>query len=159
MGTRGRWVWMLIAGALTACLATGVWGAVDPAFDALLKMAEQGNPEVARRVATAYDSGMGAPLDAVEAARWYERAARRGDADSQFRLGAMYREGRGVLRDSRRAYAWFDLAASNPDFLDSDDAATYRDEAMRAMDPPDLAAARELARAWKAAGEGGGSTP
>lgn len=147
-----------------ACLALS-WLAAPPpcrgedsGFDVIRKAAEQGDAQAARRLATAYDTGMGVAHDDAEAARWYDQAARLGDPDAQFRLGVLYREGRGVMKDPKRAYAWFHLAASNPTFLDNDDAATYRDEAAKGLDASQLDQARELARAWAPTPKGAGPT-
>ena len=50
--------------------------------------------------------------DEADAARWYERAAMRGNAVAQTNLGAMYLEGKGVAQDDAAAARYFLLAAS-----------------------------------------------
>lgn len=50
--------------------------------------------------------------DDAEAARWYERAAKRGNAVAQTNLGAMYLQGKGVAQDDAAAARYFLLAAS-----------------------------------------------
>ncbi len=48
----------------------------------------------------------------AEAARWYMRAATRGNVVAQTNLGAMYLEGKGVAQDDAAAARYFLLAAS-----------------------------------------------
>ena len=51
------------------------------------------------------------PKDAVEAVKWYRKAAEQGDADAQFNLGVMYAKGEGVPQNHAEALKWFRLAA------------------------------------------------
>ncbi|MEI2727131.1 MAG: tetratricopeptide repeat protein [Verrucomicrobiota bacterium] len=50
--------------------------------------------------------------DAVEAVRWYRRAAEQNDATAQYVLGGCYYNGRGILIDYVEAYKWNALAAA-----------------------------------------------
>ncbi len=59
-----------------------------------------------------YGLGEGVTKDAVEAVKWYHKAAEQGDADAQFNLGMNYYDGDGVPKDDVEAYAWLNLAAS-----------------------------------------------
>lgn len=61
----------------------------------------------------AYYLGLGVPQDYVEAAKWYYKAARRGDPAAQGCLGIMYIWGHGVLEDAVAAYKWLTLALTN----------------------------------------------
>jgi uncharacterized protein len=83
--------------------------------------------------------------DAVEAVKWYRKAAEHGNAEAENTLGSLYAEGQGVPRDYVRAYAWFRLAML---------AGNQRAEANRAiaagnMTPAEIAAAEQLAQAAK----------
>ena len=55
---------------------------------------------------TAYDEGLGVPIDHAEAARWYRRAAIRGHTLAEHNLGNMYLEGRGVATSDSEAVVW-----------------------------------------------------
>ncbi|NIM26655.1 MAG: sel1 repeat family protein, partial [Gammaproteobacteria bacterium] len=57
--------------------------------------------------------------------RWYERAARQGDANAMNNMAFMYGIGEGVEQSNVEAYAWFALAASRGNA----DAAQNRDVA------------------------------
>jgi hypothetical protein len=50
--------------------------------------------------------------DYVEAAKWYRRAAERGDGDAQWALGDFYTQGQGVTRDVDEARRWYAAAAA-----------------------------------------------
>ena len=50
-----------------------------------------------------YQEGRGVPQDDAEAAKWYRKAAERGNAHSQTNLGSMYQEGRGVSQHDAEA--------------------------------------------------------
>ena len=51
-------------------------------------------------------------LDPKKAARFYDLAARQGDAESQYLLGLMYKEGEGLARNDKEAVSWFAKAAA-----------------------------------------------
>ena len=53
------------------------------------------------------------PTNYVEAARWYLKAAEKGDAYSQKRLGFMYETGQGVQTDLTEAAKWYRTAKDN----------------------------------------------
>ena len=58
-------------------------------------------------IAQRYAEGRGLPQNLVEAADWFDRAARQGLAPAQFRLGGFYEKGFGVKKDldtARRLY-------------------------------------------------------
>ena len=62
-------------------------------------------------VGAAYAWGDVVPQDFSRAARWYRRAARRGDAESQYDLGFMYLLGEGVDHDPIEGVRWLERAA------------------------------------------------
>ena len=84
----------------------------------------------------------------AEAARWYHRAAVRGDEVAQTLLASAYLEGRGVVRDPKLAYAWYHIAAEAGHAR----AAEARDLAGRWLSAAEQAEARALARSWQLEG-------
>lgn len=67
--------------------------------------------EAMRRIGDLHTSGQGVPRSEGEAARWYAKAARLGDAAARFALAARYASGRGVGKDPAAAAEWYRLAA------------------------------------------------
>lgn len=80
--------------------------------DELHARAVAGDGVAQYELALAFDAGRGVRRDAVQAAKWYLRAAEQGHAASQNRLGLMYLAGEGVPRDEAVAAGWFDQAAA-----------------------------------------------
>jgi len=64
-----------------------------------------------------YYGGRDVAQDYREAAKWFRRAADRGDPAAQFYLGIMYAKGQGVPQDHAEAAKWYRLAADrgNPE--------------------------------------------
>jgi TPR repeat protein len=62
-------------------------------------------------VGAAYAWGEVVQKDFSRAARWYRRAARRGDAQSQYDLGFMYLLGEGVDHDPIEGVRWLERSA------------------------------------------------
>src|SRR5690606_12941933 len=60
-----------------------------------------------------HHNALGVERDAAEAARWWDRAAARGDGDAQAMLGAAYHLGAGVPRDAVAALMWLLRAQIN----------------------------------------------
>ena len=58
-----------------------------------------------------YEHGDGISQNYGEALKWYDLAAKQGDAKGQFNLGVMYRDGKGVPKNYAEAIKWFRLAA------------------------------------------------
>jgi localization factor PodJL len=56
--------------------------------------------------------GRGVPANLEEAARWYERAARKGLAPAQFRYASMLEKGQGVKKDLSAAHKLYVAAAA-----------------------------------------------
>ena len=67
----------------------------DRAFHLAVAAAKAGLPEAERLVGNHYLTGAGTLRNAVEAARWFVRAAEKGDVEAQRHLGAQPRDGGG----------------------------------------------------------------
>ena len=64
-----------------------------------------------------YADGLGVPKDAVEAVKWYRKAADQNHAHAQYNLGFMYDKGLGVPKDAAEAVKWFRKAADQNEAL------------------------------------------
>lgn len=80
-------------------------------IETLRKLAEGGSPEAQKELAGALVTGQCVKQDLVEAARWYQESASRGNADAKFRLGMMYLQGEGVSVNPSRGQALLRQAA------------------------------------------------
>lgn len=89
----------------------------DGLFDRLRGLAAAGDVEALFLMGTAYDEGLGVPVDHPEAMRWYRRAAARGHVLAAHNVGNMYRDGRGVTADLRAAVRWWLRAARAGDAI------------------------------------------
>lgn len=88
-------------------------GDLGAAYAEWLPLAECGDLQAQVALAGILETGgTGLARDLAAAARWYRRAAERGDAVGQMNLGEMYAQGWGLTRDRVRALAWFSLAAA-----------------------------------------------
>ena len=81
------------------------------------RAAESGILEAVFLMGTAYDEGLGRPVDPVLAALWHRRAAERGHVLGAHVLGNQYSEGRGVEEDPARAVEWWTEAAERGDAI------------------------------------------
>jgi len=78
-------------------------------------------PSVSREAEEDYNrgekaaNGDGVPQDYVTAARYYRRAAERGNIRAQYALACLYEEGSGVPKDFGQAAAWYRKAADQGD--------------------------------------------
>ncbi|MYI06597.1 MAG: sel1 repeat family protein, partial [Gemmatimonadetes bacterium] len=81
------------------------------------RAAESGILEAVFLMGTAYDEGLGKPVDPVLAALWHRRAAERGHVLGAHVLGNQYSEGRGVEQDPARAVEWWTEAAERGDAI------------------------------------------
>ena len=79
--------------------------------------AEQGNIYSGRRLAEAYEKGVGTAKDLSESFNWYLKSARAGDSVSQRKIGDFYREGVVIPRDDGEALQWYKKAAERGDAL------------------------------------------
>ena len=86
---------------------------VDELYDvqALLSLAESGEPRAAFLLGSRYAAGRGGVRDDSQAVRWFRLAAERGLAEAQYNLGVMYADGRGVEQDMGQAARWYRQAA------------------------------------------------
>ena len=85
----------------------------------------------------------------IQAARWFQLAAKQGYAHAQFNLGLMYDNGLGVLQDYVLAHMWLNLAAAQG----GQAAKEARDHAASHMTPDQISEAQRLAREWRPAAE------
>ena len=84
--------------------------------DDLRARAADGDKTATRRLADMYYTGSGGvPQDFREAAHWYEKLARLGDARAQTSLGLMYARGYGVKKNLHTAHRYWSFAAAQND--------------------------------------------
>ena len=79
--------------------------------------AEAGVLEAVFLMGTAYDEGLGKPVDPVQAAAWHRRAAEGGHVLGAHNLGNQYAAGRGVPEDHALAAEWWLRAAERGDAI------------------------------------------
>ncbi len=72
---------------------------------------ELGEAAGATGLGYAYASGNGVERDYGEAARWFRKAAERGQSEAQYNLGFLYERGWGVKLDYIEAFKWHTMAA------------------------------------------------
>jgi localization factor PodJL len=78
---------------------------------ALRTAAANGDAKAQYAVAYRYAQGEGVARDAVQAATWFELAAKAGLAPAQYRLGVLYERGEGIAKDHVKARDWYARAA------------------------------------------------
>lgn len=102
---------LLVAGFL------GVAAAQDRINVEDLKVrADAGDRSATRQLAEMYYRGRGGvEQNFSEAARWYEKLAKQGDARAQASLGLMYARGYGVEKNLQIAHKWWLFAAAQND--------------------------------------------
>lgn len=81
------------------------------------RAAESGVLEAVFLMGTAFDEGLGKPVDHERAAQWHRRAAERGHVLGAHNIGNQYSEGRGVAVDPALAVEWWTLAAEKGDAI------------------------------------------
>lgn len=81
------------------------------------RAAEAGVPEAVFLMGTAYDEGLGKPVDPERATAWHRRAAERGHVLGAHNLGNQYAAGRGVEEDHALAADWWLRAAERGDAI------------------------------------------
>ena len=77
--------------------------------------AEQGHPDSAMAVGTAYFLGRGVVQDYAKALVYYLKSADAGDAAAQYLVASMYESGTGAQRDLEAALQWYVAAARQGD--------------------------------------------
>ena len=80
-------------------------------FEETKVKAEKADPQAQADLGTCYGVGCGVTQDAVEAVKWYRKAAEQGFAKAQCDLGSCYKYGNGVTQDAVEAVKWFRKAA------------------------------------------------
>lgn len=81
------------------------------------RAAGAGVPEAVFLMGTAYDEGLGKPVDPARAAAWHRRAAELGHVLGAHNLGNQYAAGRGVEQDHALAAEWWLRAAERGDAI------------------------------------------
>ena len=81
------------------------------AKDKILELANEGDVFAQTNAAWGYREGYGTAVDAFEAVKWVQKAAKQGLARAQYDLGRMYRNGTGVEQSDENAAEWVLKAA------------------------------------------------
>ncbi len=76
-----------------------------------MKLANQGDPDAAYSLGSAYRKGQGVAKDPAKAAHWIKVAAENGNGMAQIHLGWMYENGDGWKRTMQRTVKWYGKAA------------------------------------------------
>jgi TPR repeat protein len=100
-------------GARPADAAYGAFqrGLYKTAYNLALVRAKNGDPAAQVLVAEILSRGLGVPLNAAEAAKWYAAAAEQGMPEAQFQYALMLLDGRFVKKDQKQAHALMQAAA------------------------------------------------
>jgi len=77
-------------------------------------LAEVGDPDAEVLLGVMASDGRGVPRDDAEAARWFKRAAERGDLVASNRLAGCYASGVGVTKNEKEAVRLYRAAADRP---------------------------------------------
>ncbi|MER8378501.1 tetratricopeptide repeat protein [Mesorhizobium sp. M1163] len=86
-------------------------GLYKTAYNLAISRAQNGDPAAQTLVAEILSRGLGVPVDAAGAAKWYALAAEQGIPESQFQYALMLLDGRYVKKDEKEAYALMQAAA------------------------------------------------
>jgi hypothetical protein len=78
----------------------------------IIEQAKAGDPASQYTLGYDYFLGRGVPVDYVQAAIWWRKAADQGYAEAQNNLGVLYNSGKGVPQSYAEAYFWQNLAAA-----------------------------------------------
>ena len=90
--------------------------------------------------------------DHTEAANWFQKSARHGNATAQDSLGVMHANGEGVQHDYVLAYMWFEIALENVPLTDAhwrSRLAQFKAASAAYLTPAQITEAQHLARNWK----------
>lgn len=90
-------------------LFAGADQAIDPR---IIEQAKAGDPVAQYKLGYDYFLGHGEPVDYVQAAIWWRKAADQGYPQAQNNLGVLYNSGKGVPQSFADAYFWQNLAAA-----------------------------------------------
>jgi TPR repeat protein len=103
--------------------------AADQAIDPqVIEQAKAGDPIAQYKLGYDYFLGRGVPLDYVQAAIWWRKAADQGYPQAQNNLGVLYNAGKGVPQSYAEAYFWENLAAARASGSQQAQFAKNRDE-------------------------------
>lgn len=102
-----------VCAALVAAPAYATATSAEPLPDlpVLLERAEKGDTVSQNHLGVTFSF----MKDYKNAAKWFQKAAQRGDVFAQYRLGYLYSEGLGLPQDHDKATAWFYEAAKKGD--------------------------------------------
>lgn len=78
----------------------------------LAAAAQKGEAVAAYRLGMLYHSGLGVPVDEVQAFRWLQFAAQKGNCKAMHALAVAYAEGWGTEKNPAAAAQWFERAAA-----------------------------------------------
>jgi hypothetical protein len=96
-----------------AVAATSLAAAAEPVIDPrVIEQAKAGDPQAQYTLGYDYYRGRGVPIDYVQAAIWWRKAADQGYPQAQNNLGVLYNSGKGVPQSYAEAYFWQNLAAA-----------------------------------------------
>ena len=91
-------------------------GNYKAAYPVLREFAKKGDIDAQYQLAFMYEQGLGLKADFVQAAKWYEAAAKQGDVASQFNLAELLEDGEeGIEQDYIQAAFWYEQAANQGD--------------------------------------------
>jgi localization factor PodJL len=91
---------------------TNIVDRLPPAISGTLRAAAaNGDPAAEYEIAQRFAEGRSVPQNLVEAANWFDLAAKQGLAPAQFRLGGFYEKGFGVKKDLETARKLYSAAA------------------------------------------------
>ncbi len=76
--------------AILMCMSTSTYANDKVDLDAVIKEAKKGNINAQYNLGIMYYEGIGVRQNYSEAIKWYEKAAKQGDAVSQGVVGLMY---------------------------------------------------------------------
>ncbi|MEY2602227.1 MAG: uncharacterized protein QOJ36_1546, partial [Verrucomicrobiota bacterium] len=127
----------------------------DQAFTWYGKAAGQGNVEAEAHMGVCYALGYGVQKDDNLAAGWYRKAAELNNALAQNNLGTASMQGRGVTKDVVQGYKWILLAAAQREPGARENVTKFASR----LTSSQLAQARALADAFRAADLSGATTP
>lgn len=89
----------------------------EEVIDRVRQIAEEGSVEAIFLMGSAYDEGLGVPVDSVVAIEWFLKAGDQGHTLAQHNLGNAYFAGRGVPQNDSLAAAWWRKAAEKGDAI------------------------------------------
>lgn len=82
------------------------------AFELHLEAATREVPQAMYEVAFMLEHGLGCEANLSEAAFWYEKGAKHGNAKCFNNLGVLYKDGHGVIQDDARCFLCFKHSAN-----------------------------------------------